>query len=242
MKLVFLVFLFSCQNKQKWSDIFVLSITSVVGFSRMEFQFSMDCSSFFLSSVFFFSSYLIFPWVVRISCFLSDFGVNEWMIADSNSTWDWHIICIFSYNVFYLLCARISICSSSSSEFRHITKSHLATFSPLPFPSIHSGWQKQTFFVSYLLAIYPVLKHNKFQRIFFLLFFQEINGKSLPAKWNWFVWCVNMQWCDSHKHTILTCHVISTNFVGSCKLHLKHFFSSFISSPFSLSHLNLLKK
>lgn len=229
--------------------------TKVVRYFRIEYYkccwfFSNGISifnglfKFFSFICFFFSLYLIFPWVVRISCFLSDFGVNEWMIADSNSTWDWHIICIFSYNVFYLLCARISICISSSSEFRHITKSHLATFSPLPFPSIHSGWQKQTFFVSYLLAIYPVLKHNKFQRIFFLLFFQEINGKSLPAKWNWFVWCVNMQWCDSHKHkhTILTCHVISTNFVGSCKLHLKHFFSSFISSPFSLSHLNLLKK
>lgn len=164
----------------------------------MEFQFSMDCSSFS------FNCFFLFIFNISMSCsyllfFCLILMLNEWMIADSNSTWDWHIICIFSYNVFYLLCARISICISSS-EFRHITKSHLATFSPLPFPNTHSGWQKQTFFVSYLLAIYPVLKHNKFQRFFSLLFFQEINGKSLPANWNWFVWCVNMQWCDSHKH------------------------------------------
>lgn len=165
MKLVFLVYFLLLSKQTKVVRYFRIEYYNCCWFFSNGISIFNELFKFFLSTVFFFSSYLIFPWVVRISCFLSDFGMNEWMIADSNSTWDWHIICIFSYNVFYLLCARISICSSSS-EFRHITKSHLATFSPLPFPSTHSGWQKQTFFVSYLLAIYPVLKHNKFRRFF----------------------------------------------------------------------------
>lgn len=165
MKLVFLVF-FSLVKTNKSGQIFsnwILQLLLVLLKWNFNFQWIVQ--------VFSFNCFFLFIFNISMSCSVSPVfclilvWMNEWMIADSNSTWDWHIICIFSYNVFYLLCARISICSSSS-EFRHITKSHLATFSPLPFPTTHSGWQKQTFFVSYLLAIYPVLKHNKFQRFF----------------------------------------------------------------------------